>query len=90
MYDIENFVCYYLDNGDKIWLIVLKDICELKRFVFYLYEIESVDNIFEKYNIMDIKCMGSFCIEFNFFIDLKEWEIFDLCLIVMVVKMSIL
>lgn len=89
MYDIENFVCYYLDKGDKIWLIVLKDICELKWFVFYLYEIEIVENIFEKY-IMDMKSMGSFCREFNFFIVLKERVIFDLCLIVMVVKMSIL
>lgn len=49
--DIEVFVCYYLDNDEKYWVIVVKDICELKCFVVFFYEIEYVNNIFESYII---------------------------------------
>lgn len=54
VFDIVVFVCYYLDNDEKYWLIVVKDICELKCFVVFFYEIEYVNNIFESY-IIDMK-----------------------------------
>lgn len=87
--DIHIFVVNKLNPDDICRSQIEKELRALKRFAFYLHEIECARNILER-DITEMRREGRFCMELNVLASLKEKAKCDPYQMVTSVKVSIL